>query len=35
MANMELNAPPNYRGLAHIALVVTDPEKSADWYEDV
>jgi len=35
MAEMDLDKPPSYRGLAHIALVVTDPEKSADWYEDV
>jgi catechol 2,3-dioxygenase len=35
MSTIDLNAPPTYRGLAHIALVVNDPEKSADWYEDV
>ncbi|MEE3001044.1 MAG: VOC family protein [Pseudomonadota bacterium] len=35
MAEIDLDRPPNYRGLAHIALVVTDPEKSADWYEDI
>jgi catechol-2,3-dioxygenase len=35
MADTNINTPPNIRGLAHIALVVTNPEKSADWYEDV
>ena len=35
MARTKLNSPPDYIGLAHIALIVTDPEKAADWYEDV
>ena len=35
MTDMDINKPPSYHGIAHVALVVTDPEKSADWYEDV
>lgn len=35
MGKKDLNSPPEYLGLAHIALLVEDPEKSAEWYEDV